>query len=322
MDGRAWAIMETTEAKPTRSTRKKEVYKRLFEALGDELRPDVILAPYTTFGIGGKTDLFFRAKDPDKLTLAIRAAQKARVPLFLLGGGSNVLVSDSGFRGLVIKNECRGILVNREEVTCQSGALLEDVVGQACTHGLSGLEFAAGIPGTVGGAVRGNAGAFGKSVGDPLAKAVILTAEGDIKEVGKEYFRFGYRDSSLKQTREVLLSATFQLSRCSRVEIEGRMAQNLKKRKESLPWEEKSAGCFFKNVLLNGQRVSAGLLLDQVGAKKMNRGDAQVFAGHANILINAGDASAADVRGLAAKLQRKIKDKFSIKLEPEVVYIN
>lgn len=314
--------MEKTEAKPTRSTGKKEVYKRLFEALGDELKSDVTLAPYTTFGIGGKTDLFFPATNPEKLTLALRAAQRAQVPFFVLGGGSNVLVSDSGFRGLVIKNECRGILVNREEVTCQSGALLEEVVGQACTHALSGLEFAAGIPGTAGGAVRGNAGAFGKSVGDRLTKAVILTAEGDIKEADKEYFRFGYRDSRLKQTREVVLSATFQLSKCSQVEIEGSMAQNLKKRKGSIPWKEKSAGCFFKNVLLNGQRVSAGLLLDQVGAKKMSQGDAQVFAGHANILINSGTASAADLRRLAAKLQRKIKDKFGIKLEPEVVYIN
>ena len=314
--------METTEVKSTRSIRKKEVYKRLSEALANGLRYDVTLAPYTTFGIGGRAEFFYRAVSPEALVFAVRTAQDLKVRFLLLGGGSNILVSDSGFRGLVIKNECRGILVNGDNITCQSGALLEDVVNRACAHGLSGLEFAAGIPGTAGGAVRGNAGAFGKSVGDRLTKAVILTTEGDVKEVSKKDFQFGYRESRLKETRDVLLSATFQLRKGDTTEIEERIAGNLKRRKESLPSQEKSAGCFFKNVVLNGRKVSAGLLLDQVGAKRMRQGDAKVFAGHANILINAGAASAADVRRLAAKLRRKIRGKFGIKLEQEVVYIN
>lgn len=314
--------METTKVKSTRSIRKKEVYKRLSEALANGLRYDVTLAPYTTFGIGGRAEFFYRAVGPEALVLAVRTAQDLKVRFLLLGGGSNILVSDSGFRGLVIKNECRGILVNGDNITCQSGALLEDVVNRTCAHGLSGLEFAAGIPGTAGGAVRGNAGAFGKSVGDRLTKAVIFTTEGDAKEVSKKDFRFGYRESRLKETRDVLLSATFQLRKGDTTEIEERIAGNLKRRKESLPSQEKSAGCFFKNVVLNGRKVSAGLLLDQVGAKRMRQGDAKVFAGHANILINAGAASAADVRRLAAKLRRKIRGKFGIKLEQEVVYIN
>lgn len=314
--------METTRVKSTRSIRKKEVYKRLSEALANGLRCDVTLAPYTTFGIGGKADLFFPAEDPETLVFAVRTAQEFRLRFLLLGGGSNILVSDSGFKGLVIKNECRGILVNGDNIICQSGALLEDMVNRACAHGLSGLEFAAGIPGTAGGAVRGNAGAFGKSVGDRLTKAVILTTEGDVKEVSKKDFQFGYRESRLKETRDVLLSATFKLRKGDTTEIEERIAGNLKRRKESLPSQEKSAGCFFKNVVLNGRKVSAGLLLDQVGAKRMRQGDAKVFAGHANILINAGAASAADVRRLAAKLRRKIRGKFGIKLEQEVVYIN
>ncbi|UCB51796.1 MAG: UDP-N-acetylmuramate dehydrogenase [Candidatus Zixiibacteriota bacterium] len=314
--------METTEVRSTRSTRKKEVYKKLFGALGDELKSDVTLAPYTTLGIGGRAEFFYRALKPETLIFAVRTAQNLKMRFLLLGGGSNILVSDSGFEGLVVKNESKEILVNRNSVTCQSGALLEDVINRACTQGLSGLEFAAGIPGTVGGAVRGNAGAFGKSVGDRLTKAVVLTFAGDIKEVSRDYFRFAYRESRLKQTREVLLSATLQLRKGDQARIEGRIAENLKKRKESLPWKDKSAGCFFKNVVLNGKRVSAGLLLDQVGAKRMHQGDAQVFAGHANILINAGSARCADVRKLATKLRRKIREKFGIKLEQEVVYIN
>ena len=314
--------METTKLKSTRSIRKKEVYKRLSEALANGLRYDVTLAPYTTFGIGGRAEFFYQAVGPETLVFAVRTAQDLKVRFLLLGGGSNILVSDSGFRGLVIKNECKGILVNGDNITCQSGALLEDAVKRACTQGLSGLEFAAGIPGTVGGAIRGNAGAFGKSVGDLLTKAVILTAEGNIREVDKEYFQFGYRESRLKQTRDVLLSAALQLKPGDKAKIKERIAGNLERRKESLPSQEKSAGCFFKNVVLNGRKVSAGLLLDQVGAKRMRQGDAKVFAGHANILINAGAASAADVRRLAAKLRRKIRGKFGIKLEQEVVYIN
>ena len=196
------------------------------------------------------------------------------------------------------------------------------MVNRACARGLAGLEFATGIPGTVGGAVRGNAGAFGKSIGDRLTQAVLLTSAGDIKEVGPDYFRFAYRESKLKGTGDVLLSATLQLRKGDRARIRGRMADNLKKRRESVPWKEKSAGCFFKNVVLNGKKVSAGLLLDRLGAKKMHQGDARVFAGHANILINSGSASAADVRRLAARLRRKIEEKFGIKLEQEVVYIN
>jgi UDP-N-acetylmuramate dehydrogenase len=314
--------METTEVRSTRSTRKKEVCERLFGPLGDELKSDVTLAPFTTFGIGGRAAFFHRAAGPQALVFAVRTAQALKMRFLLLGGGSNILVSDSGFEGLVIRNESKDILVSGNNVTCQSGALLEDAVKRTCTQGLSGLEFAAGIPGTVGGAVRGNAGAFGKSVGDRLTRAVVLTSAGDIKEVSRDYFRFAYRESRLRQTGEVLLSATLQLRKGDKARIKERIAENLKKRKESLPWKDKSAGCFFKNVVLNGKKVSAGLLLDQVGAKRMHQGDAEVFAGHANILVNTGSASCADVRKLATRLRRKIREKFGIKLEQEVVYIN
>jgi UDP-N-acetylmuramate dehydrogenase len=144
----------------------------------------------------------------------------------VLGGGSNLLVSDAGFKGLVIKNESGDALVSGNDITCQSGVLLKDVVNRACIQGLSGLEFAAGIPGTVGGAIRGNAGAFGKSIGDRLTKAVVLTPAGDIKEVSADYFRFAYRESRLKNTRDVLLSATLRLGKGDSVRIKGRIADD------------------------------------------------------------------------------------------------
>ncbi len=312
----------TAKANSSIPTPKKEVYERLSEALGRKLKKDVALAPYTTFGIGGKADVFLRATNPEELAFAIRTAQKLHLRFFVLGGGSNIVINDSGFRGLVIRNDCRKVLVNQNRVTCQSGAVLSDVIKLACQRSLSGLEFAAGIPGTVGGAVRGNAGAFGESLGDLLTNAAILTEKGETKEVNKDFFRFGYRESRLKRARDVLLSATFELKKQNWREIEERIERNLKRREESLPWQEKSAGCFFKNIIDGDKKISAGFLLDRAGAKGMREGDAEVSTKHANILINSGNAKAEDVKRLARKLKMKVKQKFDIDLEEEVVYIN
>jgi UDP-N-acetylmuramate dehydrogenase len=304
------------------STRSKEVYAKLSRTLGHGLRQDVPLAPHTTFGIGGKADLFFQAATPEDLVFAIRSAQKLKLRFFILGGGSNILVSDSGFRGLVVRNSCQEVVVERNRVTCQSGAVLAEVISSSCQCSLSGLEFAAGIPGTVGGAVRGNAGAFGESIGGVLAQAVVLGESGQIREVGRDFFQFAYRESRLKATGDTLLSATFRLEKRNEEEIAEKIERNRKKRKESLPWQEKSAGCFFKNVIVGERRISAGFLLDKAGAKGMREGGAEVSAKHANIVINSGKASAEDIRRLAQRMNSKVKEKFDIALEEEVVYIN
>lgn len=312
--------MTITKLGSTHFTQKKESYKKLSEALGCRLKQNVVLAPYTTFGIGGRADLYYTARKPEELIDAVRTAQRLRVKFFILGGGSKILVGDSGFRGLVIKNQCRNIITNQNTLTCQSGARLSEVINQACSHSLSGLEFAAGIPGTVGGAIRGNAGALGKSVGEVLSKAVILTEKGEIKEVEKEHFQFSYRGSRLQHQADVLLSATFELKKGDKKEIKKKIEEILKNREERLPLHEKSAGCFFKNIL-QGEKISAGFLLDQIGAKGIEVGGAKVSAKHANILINAGKAKATEVRRLAEKLKEKVRKKFDINLEEEVVYI-
>jgi len=318
---KARAIMATT-IKSALSTRNKEVYKKLSEALGDQLKQNVVLAPYTTFGIGGKADLFYLAKNPKELIYAIGTVQKFKLRFFVLGGGSNILVSDSGFRGLVIKNQNHMMVLNKNTITCQSGVSLSEVVELAGDRSLSGLEFAAGIPGTVGGAVWGNAGAFGKSMADVLISAVILTRKGEIKEVDGSYFHFAYRESILKRSGDILLSATFKLKKQDREVIEKKVRRNLQKREVRLPLEAKSAGCFFKNVMATDRKISAGFLLDQIGAKNIKEGDAKVSNQHANILINSGSAKAKDVKKLARKLKKKVKEKFNIELQEEVVYIN
>ena len=300
----------------------KEIFENLFEALSHDLKRNERLAPYTTLDVGGEAEFFYVAKSPKDLIEAIRTAREARIPFFVLGGGSNVLVSDSGFRGLVIKNQCDQVFLNEGRIACQSGAWLDDVVSLGCENSLSGMEFAAGIPGTVGGAVYGNAGAFGKAVGDLLAEAVILTPQGSIERVEKGHFEFVYRESKLRKTKDVLLSATFELNEGEKEKIEGEVKRNLEERRKRLPQKEKSAGCFFRNVVANGKKVSAGFLLERIGAKKMHQGEAAVFEKHANILINSGKAKAEDIRRLADDLKKRVKEKFDVDLEEEVVYLS
>jgi len=259
---------------------------------------------------------------PEDLIKAIQIAREVKIPLLVLGEGSNVLVSDSGFKGLMIKNRCDKIFLSDKKITCQSGANLDDLVSLSCENSLSGVEFAAGIPGTIGGAVYGNAGAFGKGVGDLLTEAVILTPQGSIERVQKGYFEFGYRDSKLRKTKDILLSATFEFKKGEKEKITKEVQKNLERRRERLPQKEKSAGCFFRNVVDNGKKISAGFLLERVGAKKMRQGEAAVFKKHANILINLGKAKAKDVRRLANSLKRKVKEEFDIDLEEEVVYLS
>lgn len=299
----------------------KEVFENLFETLGQNLKQNEKLAPHTTFGIGGEALFFYVARKPQDLIQAVQIAKECKIPFFVLGGGSNVLVSDSGFKGLVIKNQCDKIFLSEKEITCQSGVFLDDLVSLSCENSLSGVEFAAGIPGTIGGAVYGNAGAFGKAVGDLLSEAIILNSQGKIKKVKKEYLEFGYRESKLKKTKDVLLSATFALTKGEKDKIKKEIQENLEERRIMLPQKEKSAGCFFKNVVENGKKISAGFLLEQVGAKKIKEGDAAVFEKHANILINLSKAKSKEVRRLANLLKRKVKEKFNIDLEEEVVYL-
>jgi UDP-N-acetylmuramate dehydrogenase len=315
-------IMTIKKKRVKSSIYRGEVFENLFETLGHGLKRSEKLASHTTFGIGGEADFFYVARRPEDLIRAIQAAKEIRIPFFVLGSGSNVLVSDSGFGGLVIKNQCDKIFLSDKKITCQSGARLDDLVSLSCGNSLSGMEFAAGIPGTIGGAVRGNAGAFGKTVGDLLAEAAILNSRGSVERVQKGYFEFGYRESRLRKTKDILLSATFELKKEEKEKIEEEIQKNLEERRKRIPQKEKSAGCFFKNVVDNGKKISAGFLLEQVGAKRMRQKDAAVFKNHANILINSGKAKCEDVRRLANFLKRKIKEEFDIDLEEEIVYLS
>jgi UDP-N-acetylmuramate dehydrogenase len=298
------------------------VFKKLRGFLGDKLKRNEVLAPYTYFKIGGACDFFFEAKNTDDFIHAVLLAKELNIRYFILGGGSNVLVSDKGFKGMVIKNNSRKIEVNKNKITAQSGSKLNDLVNMATHSSLTGIEFCAGIPGTVGGAVCGNAGAFGHSIGELLCEAVLLKKEGEIELVDQTYFDFDYRESNLKKTGDVLLSAAFQLKKGRKERIKLKVDKNLAERNKRLPWKTNSAGCFFKNIVTHdGKKISAGLLLDQVGAKELEVGGAGVFRKHANVFVNKGNAKAKEVKKLARILKGRVKKRFGIELEQEVMYL-
>lgn len=306
------------------------VSKRDFPALflnhvGRPLMQSVPLSGYSNFSTGGEADYFFEALTLEELVKAFRAARQCSIRYYVIGAGCNLLFDDEGFRGLIIRNAARGLSLRsgEGEVEALSGTPLDELVRFCQESGLAGLEFLAGIPGTVGGAVFSNAGAFGRSMGEFLKEAVLLDEKGQELSVGRDYFGFGYRYSSLKQEHHLLLKAVFILRRGKRKEIRKRIEENLRKReKKHPPPHTKYAGSYFKNpVLPGGKKVPAASLLDEVGAKDLRVGGAGVCSLHSNFIINQQNASSRDILDLAQEIKRRVKEKFGITLEEEVIFL-
>ncbi|HOT28423.1 MAG TPA: UDP-N-acetylmuramate dehydrogenase [Candidatus Ozemobacteraceae bacterium] len=293
------------------------------------LQKDVPLAPFTTFRIGGPAQLFLEANDEAELAAAVRLALAKRIPFFLLGGGSNLVISDQGIEGLVIRNRAReGHIVDAAAglLTASTGHTLWDVVQLAQRSGLTGFETLAGIPGSIGGALYGNAGAYGKCIGDLLVAADVLDpSNGEIHRVDASFFEFGYRTSALKRKPGIVLRATFRLSQGDPKAILAQMEDILAQRhSKHPPIEVGCAGSFFKNLDPNpgeARRRAAGEVLEKAGAKEMTVGGASVYAKHANFIVNYGKATAADVRNLALLLKSKVMEMFGIELHEEVLYV-
>jgi len=304
--------------------REKDISSLFFTSIGKPVEQAVSLSQHSHFCIGGHADFFFTASTLSDLLGGIRFSREHSLPYYIIGGGYNLLFDDRGYRGLIIKNRIKGIRRRAaSEIEILSGTHLEELIRFCIKEGLSGLEFLAGIPGTVGGAVSGNAGAFNQEIGDFLKEADLLNDEGDRVSVGRNYFAFGYRESSLQRSREMLLRAVFSLQRGNRDEMKVLIDDYLERRKKKHPpMDIACAGSYFKNpVLSDGKKVPAAQLLDEVGAKNLKRGGAQVFSDHANFIINAGSASSADVLGLAAVLKERVKDRFGVELEEEVIFL-
>lgn len=274
------------------------------------------LKSYCTFHIGGPADIFYRAKNTDEIKKLIEIAKEHSLHYFIFGGGSNILFDDKGFRGLVIKIETQNIEINNDEITSDSGVLVSKLIQTALSNGLSGIEQWFLLPGTVGGAVRGNAGCNGLETKDIFIKTKILDPNtGEIKEINKKNLKFSYRYSCLKDTDEIILSATFKLKSLPLPEEESKkimqeiQSQRFKKQPIGL-----SGGSFFKNP----EPQKAGFLIEKAGLKGKTIGYAQVSEKHANFIINLGGATSEDIKNLAKLIKREIKKKFNINLEEEI----
>ena len=304
-------------------------YSQLVSRLdSSRVKRDERLAPYTTFRIGGPSDVFYSTGSAEDLAMAVSAARELQVPYFVLGLGANILVGDKGFRGLVIRNVANAFKFTDDgKLWVESGAVIADIIPQAVERGWSGLEHYVGIPSTVGGAVWQNLHFLEPEpdrkktmfIADVFHSADLLTEEGKRTTVDKDYMQFGYDTSVLHHRRDIALAVTFHLTRGDTAEMHRIMQENLSWRGARHPWLQfhPSAGSIFKKI----EGVGAGRLVDQCGLKGFRHGDAQISHIHANIMVNLGNATAKDVRELISIAQGAVKEKFGYELQPEIGFI-
>jgi UDP-N-acetylmuramate dehydrogenase len=295
---------------------------------GDRLRHNVPLQPYTTFKIGGPADLLYEADSADALADAIVTARRAEVPFFVLGLGANVLIADKGVRGLVIRNVASHHHFGDDgRLWVESGAVMSKIIPETVRLGWSGFEHYVGIPSTVGGAIWQNLHFLSPAperertmfIAEVFESAELLTEESTRRTVDKDYMQFGYDDTILHHRNDFVLAATFQLERKD-PDIMHRITQeNLSWRGARHPWLDwhPSAGSIFKKI----EGVGAGRLVDQCGLKGFHVGDAQISYIHANIMVNLGNATSADVIALIRHAQTAVKEKFGYELEPEINFV-
>jgi UDP-N-acetylmuramate dehydrogenase len=293
----------------------------------DRLERDVLLAPYTTFRIGGPAELLYRAATPEELAAAVTAARELEVPHFVLGAGANILIGDGGIRGLVIRNESREIQFHDDgQVRADSGVMVfPDLINAAVARGLGGLHHYVGIPSTVGGAIWQNLHFLSPDrartvfVEEVVESCEILTADGERRTVGPDYLAFGYDHSILHERPDIVLRVTFRLQPSDADELRRVIRENLAWRDDRHPdlWLYPSAGSIFKKI----EGVGAGRLIDECGLKGHVHGRAQVFHRHANIIVNLGDATAREVRELIELVRERVARELGQELEPEIGFI-
>jgi UDP-N-acetylmuramate dehydrogenase len=273
------------------------------------------LAKYTSFGIGGPADVVVVPEGAADVLAVLGICREEKIPVLILGGGSNLLVRDGGFRGLVLS--CDGIftqlVAEGRRVRAGAGVRMSRLVAYCCTLGLSGMESLAGVPGTVGGAVKGNAGAFGGCIADHLVEVRLLSREGDEQVSMRDQLQFAYRRSSLPAGC-VVLEAVFDLTPGDPAQIRRRISENLLKRNRSQPVEWRSAGSVFKNP----PGDYAGRLVEKAGLKGVRIGGACISPKHGNFIINLGGATAVDVLALIELTQRRVREEMGVQLELEV----
>ena len=273
------------------------------------------LKKHTTYGIGGPADLMIFPKSKQDLIKVIEIINENKIQLTILGSGSNVLVSDNGIRGAVIslKNSLKQVEVDDNILYAECGSMLGKIVKHAVKNNLIGLENLNGVPGTLGGALIMNAGAWGGEISENLIHVEVINSKSEVQKIQKKDLNFSYRQSSFNKD-DILLSAKFNLKKADKDIIKENFIEAQSGRKKSQPLNKRSAGSLFKNPKNN----SAGKLLDEAGLKGFSIGDAKISEKHANFFINDGDATSKDMLMLIKKAHKEVKDKFNVNLSLEV----
>ena len=303
--------------------------RRLREAFGpDRLHENAPIAPLTTFKVGGPAEFLLTLDSIEDVRLAVQIACDVSLPVTMLGGGSNVLVADGGIRGLVIRlhgGQVRQMAPDR--IRADAGVTINGLVRWTITHGVAGLEAWAGTPGTVGGAIFGNAHFQGRNISDLVAQVTLLGHDGVVTEVAAADMEFGYDFSRLHRTREIVLAADFHAAAGQPESLRAIARDSLAYRKRTQPLASWSAGCIFQNPdplrdrVPSGMPPSAGALVDRAGLKGAREGDARVSPTHANFIVNEGEATAAAVRDLIERCKRAVRRQFDVELREEIVFL-
>lgn len=320
---------------------KEEVFITLQKGLLG-VKKNVPLKRYTTFRIGGPAEYFFIAKDIKNLVAAIKLAKKLKLPVFVFGEGSNLLVADEGLKGLVIKLDNRKIIRHKLKITADAGVPMKDVVNTAINSSLKGLEWAGGLPGTFGGAIRGNAGAFGGEMKDSVISVTALGADLKLRKFNHAQCKFSYRNSVFKEKGLIIVSAVADLQKGDKKELRAVANSRIAYRNEKHPLEYPSAGSVFKNVPVEQISeafrqefwdkvkqdpfpiVPAAWFIIGAGLAGRKIGQAQISKKHSNYivnLVNLGNAKAKDVLALIEVVKREVKNKYGIALEVEIQYV-
>lgn len=292
-------------------------YDKLNNVIGkDSILIDEPMSRHTTFRVGGPADFFVTPKVKEEVRDVIRICKEAGMPYYIIGNGSNLLVSDAGYRGVIVQiyKEMNEVKVEGDLVKAQAGALLSGIAAKALGAELSGFEFASGIPGTIGGACVMNAGAYGGEMKDVLESVTVLTGEGKIIELGRNELELGYRTSVIAKKGYIVLGAALKLERGDGEKIKTYMDELKEKRVTKQPLEYPSAGSTFKRP----EGYFAGKLIEDAGLRGFQVGGAQVSEKHCGFVINRDHAAAADIMELMRQVQIRVKENSGVDLEPEV----
>ena len=294
-----------------------DILGKLQDIVGsDNIVSDEPMRKHTTFRIGGNADIFVRLESKEQIAEILRLCRKQDVPYFILGNGSNLLVGDRGFRGVVINimDNMNDIKVDGGIIKAQAGAMLIKVSRAARDNSLTGLEFASGIPGTIGGAIYMNAGAYGGEMKDVVTQVTAMDAEGEIYTFGTDELEFSYRHSVIQQRDLIVLDVTMKLAAGDQKIIDDRMSELAVARRTKQPLEYPSAGSTFKRP----EGYFAGKLIMDAGLRGYRVGDAQVSEKHCGFVVNRGNATADDVIKLIDDVKAKVSEEYDVVLEPEV----